>query len=154
MATVSGITGTSGTSGSSQTSQTSQTSQSGKSSATAQASVDYNTFLKLLLAQLKNQDPTKPMDSTEYMSQLASFSNVEQGMKMNTKLDDLLTRQSLTQAENLIGKSVSNADGTVTGVVKSVKVTASGATATLTNGKTLVMGEGVSISATPASASS
>ncbi|MFM9726260.1 flagellar hook capping FlgD N-terminal domain-containing protein, partial [Streptomyces scabiei] len=76
----------------------------------AAASLDYSTFLNLLLAQLKNQDPTKPMDSTEYMSQLASFSNVEQTIKTNAKLDSMLTTQSLSQAENLIGKTVSNSD--------------------------------------------
>ena len=42
------------------------------------ASVDYNGFLRLLIAQMKNQDPTKPMDSAQFMAQLASFSNVEQ----------------------------------------------------------------------------
>ena len=47
------------------------------------ASVDYNAFLQLLIAQMKNQDPTKPMDSAQLMSQLASFSNVEQGIKIN-----------------------------------------------------------------------
>lgn len=112
----------------------------------AAASLDYNTFLQLLLAQLKNQDPTKPMDSTEYMSQLASFSNVEQSIKMNTKLDDMLTNQQLSQAENLIGKTITNDDGSITGKVVSVKVTSDGATATLENGKTLSLGEGVTVS--------
>lgn len=112
----------------------------------ASASLDYNTFLQLLLAQLKNQDPTKPMDSTEYMSQLASFSNVEQSIKMNNKLDDLLTNQQLSQAENLIGKTISNDDASIKGKVVSVKVTSDGATATLENGKTLSLGEGVTVS--------
>ena len=53
----------------------------------AAASIDYNAFLRLLIAQMKNQDPTKPMDLAQFMAQLASFSNVEQGIKMNQKLD-------------------------------------------------------------------
>ena len=45
--------------------------------------VDYQSFLKLLMAQMKNQDPTKPMESTEYVAQLATFSQVEQSVQMN-----------------------------------------------------------------------
>lgn len=121
-----------------------QTSKS--ASDAASASLDYNTFLQLLLAQLKNQDPTKPMDSTEYMSQLASFSNVEQSIKMNNKLDEMLTLQSLTQAENLIGKNVENSDASIKGKVTSVKFTSEGPVATLDSGKTLNLGQIITIS--------
>lgn len=136
---VAAVSGTNGT-----TTNNSTATQAAK--AAKDASLDYNSFLTLLLAQLKNQDPTKPMDSTEYMSQLASFSNVEQSIKMNTKLDDMLTNQQLSQAENLIGKTITNDDGSITGKVVSVKVTSDGATATLENGKTLSLGEGVTVS--------
>jgi flagellar basal-body rod modification protein FlgD len=129
------------------TSSTSNTSSSTTTDA-ATAALDYNSFLTLLLAQLKNQDPTKPMDSTEYMSQLASFSNVEQSIKMNSKLDELLTTQSLTQAESLIGKTITNSDSTVTGTVESVRVTSSGSVATLTSGETVDIGAGITISGT------
>jgi flagellar basal-body rod modification protein FlgD len=115
-------------------------------SAADAASLDYNTFLKLLLAQLKNQDPTKPMDSTEYMSQLASFSNVEQSIKTNSKLDSLLTTQALSQAESLIGRTLTSADGTVTGEVVSVTVTSDSSVATLKSGQTITMGAGVTVS--------
>ncbi len=135
------ISQTSGLSGSGQTSSSSSTSADAKT-----ASLDYSTFLKLLLAQLKNQDPTKPMDSTEYMSQLASFSNVEQAIKTNTKLDSLLTAHSLSQAENLIGRTLANADNSVSGVVVSVNVTSTGSVATLDNGKTITLGDGVTVS--------
>ena len=135
------ISQTSGLSGSGQTSSSSSTSADAKT-----ASLDYSTFLKLLLAQLKNQDPTKPMDSTEYMSQLASFSNVEQAIKTNTKLDSLLTAHSLSQAENLIGRTLANADNSVSGVVLSVNVTSTGSVATLDNGKTITLGDGVTVS--------
>ncbi len=75
------------------------------------ATVDYDAFLKLLVAQLKNQDPTNPTDSAEFMAQLASFSNVEQSVKANTKLDSLITSLALTQADGLIGKTVTSSDG-------------------------------------------
>ena len=71
-------------------------------SATAQAAtVDYNSFLKLLVQEMKNQDPTSPTDPTQYLGQLASFSNVEQAIQTNSKLDTLLTTSSLTQAETV-----------------------------------------------------
>jgi len=50
------------------------------------ASSDFTTFLKLLTAQLKNQDPLKPLDSTQFVAQLASFSSVEQQVKTNDAL--------------------------------------------------------------------
>jgi flagellar basal-body rod modification protein FlgD len=70
--------------------------------------VDYTEFLQLLVAELKNQDPTSPTDPTQYMSQLASFSTVEQQVQTNATLDALLS----AQASNIIGKTVKSADGT------------------------------------------
>ena len=110
-----------------------------------QASLDYGAFLQLLVAQMQNQDPLNPTDATEQLSQLASFSNVEQGIKMNQKLESMLTVSSLTQADAVIGRTLTSADGTVTGVVKSVKVTDSGAVATLVSGKTVDLGAGIKI---------
>ena len=69
---------------------------------------------------MKNQDPTSPSDPTQYLSQLASFSNVEQAVQTNSKLDTLLTTSSLTQAESVLGKTVSSADGSLSGKVTSV----------------------------------
>lgn len=45
---------------------------------------DEKIFLQLLVAQIKNQDPTKPVDSTQFMTQLAQFSNLEQMISLNT----------------------------------------------------------------------
>lgn len=128
------------------TSAQSSTGTSSVSSASKSNMVDYNTFLQLLLAQLKNQDPTKPMDSTEYMSQLASFSQVEQQTNTNSKLDALISSMSLTQAESYIGRTVANSDGSITGKVVSVNISSSGSVATLDNGKTLTLGEGITVS--------
>lgn len=121
---------------------------SGTSSASSDTpTLDYDAFLKLLLAQMQNQDPLNPMDSTEYVSQLASFSNVEQGLKMNAKLDQLLTVSNMSQAESLIGYTITSADGSMTGTVASVKVDSSGATALLTNGKEVTIEPGIEIGA-------
>jgi flagellar basal-body rod modification protein FlgD len=51
------------------------------------ATSDFQTFLQLLTAQLRNQDPLKPMESTEFVAQLASFSAVEQQVRTNDRLD-------------------------------------------------------------------
>lgn len=68
---------------------------------------DFETFLKLLTAQLKNQDPSKPLDSTEFVSQLASFSAVEQQINTNKKLDSLIS-SSLNSGDlvNWVGAKV------------------------------------------------
>ena len=51
---------------------------------------DFETFLQLLTTQMQNQDPQDPLDSTQFVSQLASFSAVEQQIATNTKLDALI----------------------------------------------------------------
>jgi flagellar basal-body rod modification protein FlgD len=71
--------------------------------------LDKNAFLKLLVAQMKNQDPLKPMDNTEFVAQLAQFSNLEQVMGINTRLDTLTAQgQGLqnTEVAGLVGKTV------------------------------------------------
>ena len=70
------------------------------------ASADYSMFLKLLTTQMQNQDPLKPMDSTEYTQQLAQFSQVEQTIQQTSKLNDILaqlTTQNMAQASGFIG---------------------------------------------------
>ena len=126
---------------------TSSTTTTGTQAASAQSSatVDYDAFLRLLIAQLKNQDPTKPTDSAQYISQLASFSNVEQGVKLNAKLDALMTSANLTQAEAMIGRTVLSADGTISGQVVAVRVTSDGPMALLDNGSEILVGAGITI---------
>lgn len=116
---------------------------------TTSASLNYDSFLKLLTAQMKFQDPTKPMDATQFVAQLASFSNVEQAIKTNNKLDALLISQALTQVDGLIGKTVTSMDGNITGVVKEVHIYANGTVVALDSGKELLLDAGVKISATP-----
>src|SRR5262245_9392547 len=97
----------------------------------AAAAVDYNAFLQLLIAQMKNQDPTKPMDSQQFIAQLASFSNVEQTIKMNQKLESMMTSMALSQADGVIGRTVTSADGTISGTVAAMRVVDGGAVAIL-----------------------
>ncbi len=55
----------------------------------AVAEADFETFLSLLTAQMRNQDPLKPLESTEFVAQLASFSAVEQQIRSNERLDEI-----------------------------------------------------------------
>jgi flagellar basal-body rod modification protein FlgD len=114
-------------------------------SAAASASIDYDAFLRLLIAQIKNQDPTKPMDSAQLMAQLASFSNVEQSIKINQKLDSLMTSTALSQIESLVGRTVISSDGTVSGTVMAVRVISGGTVAILENGTEVLLEPGVII---------
>lgn len=107
--------------------------------------LDYDTFLTLLVQQMKNQDPTNPMDATDQIAQLATFSQVEQTIKTNKNLELLLQSSNLTQAGSIIGRTLTNADNTLSGVVEEVKVTSSGLTAVLTTGEELAVTAGVSI---------
>ena len=113
--------------------------------AQSSSSVDYDAFLKLLVAQMKNQDPTAPMDSSEYIAQLASFSNVEQSVKANARLDALLAAQALAQADGIIGRTVTSEDGTITGEVTALRVISGGAVAILADGQELLLGPGVTV---------
>ncbi len=74
---------------------------------TAQQSVslasDFTQFLTLLTTQLQNQDPLSPLDSNEFTNQLVQFSQVEQGINTNTKLDDLLSLQLNGAATSALG---------------------------------------------------
>ena len=132
------------------TSATDTTSKSSNSTTTTSSnSVDYNTFLQLLVAEMKYQDPTNPMDTAQYMSQFAQLSTVEQAMQTNSKLDALLSSQSLSQANGLIGKTVSFTDSTgatFTGKVASISINSSGSIATLQGGTKVAVGPGLTIS--------
>ena len=115
------------------------------STASATQSLNYNDFLTLLMAEMKNQDPTQPMDPAQMVSQLATVSEVGQAVQTNTNLASLLTATSLTQAEQLVGQTITSSDGSTSGQVASVSVTSTGAVATLTNGATVSLANGATI---------
>ena len=114
--------------------------------ASSAASVDYNAFLQLLVAEIENQDPTEPMKSSDFVAQLATFSQVEQSIMTNTKLEQILTLSAVSRADGLIGRTVTSSDGTTTGEVKSILLTQGGAKAILTDGKEVQLDAGVLIS--------
>jgi flagellar basal-body rod modification protein FlgD len=85
------------TASSSSTSSSSSASDS-SSSALSSLTSNYSDFLTLLTTQLQNQDPSSPMDSSQFTSELVQFSGVEQQINTNSNLSQLI---SLTQAGNI-----------------------------------------------------
>ncbi|MGD0152394.1 MAG: flagellar hook capping FlgD N-terminal domain-containing protein [Thermacetogeniaceae bacterium] len=84
---------------------------------TASGQMGEDDFLKLLVAQIKNQDPMSPVDNATYMAQLAQFSSLDQLTNLNSSMGSLVTLQqnsadnnSLLFAVNMLGKNVEATD--------------------------------------------
>lgn len=76
---------------------------------TDQAALGQNAFMKLLLTQLQNQDPTSPQADGEFLAQLAQFSQLEQLQAMNKKLDTIATVFSLVNTTATTESSTTSA---------------------------------------------
>lgn len=77
---------------------------------------NFDSFLTLLTAQLKNQDPLSPMDSTQFTTQLVQFTGVEQAIRQNQSLETLISLQkdsSAASAVDYLGKTVKTDGGKV-----------------------------------------
>lgn len=89
-----------------------QTATGGSGSAAGAAgsnSLGQTQFMDLMLAQLKNQSPLNPQDSTQFLSQLAQFSSLEQMQNLNKSVNDFATQYRSTQAlqaSAMVGRSV------------------------------------------------
>ena len=73
--------------------------------------LDKDDFLLIMIEQLKNQDPTSPMDSDKFMSQMAQFTTMEQLVNLNQGFTDMMRLQQINNASALIGKQVSLTTG-------------------------------------------
>ncbi len=100
-----------------------------------------DAFLKLLVAQLRNQDPLNPQDNHEFVAQLAQFSSLEQSMGMNDRLDALMLQTAglaNSQVVSLVGKtatvkgSIVSIDGTGVGAPVAFKQDAASASTVVT----------------------
>ncbi len=85
------------------------------SSAINAASSIQTDYMKLLVAQLQNQNPLEPMSNNEMASQLAMFSQLEQLESMNTNFAKVLTTAERTYAHSLIGRDIEFIGETETG---------------------------------------
>ena len=77
-----------------------------QSTATAKNVLDKNAFLKILMAQLSNQDPLSTQDNSQYIAQMAQFSALEESQNTNTSLEKMLVSQRVTEGSMMIGKEV------------------------------------------------
>jgi flagellar basal-body rod modification protein FlgD len=91
-------------------------------------------FLQLMMLQLKNQDPLNPSDPTQYLSELANFSTLEQETNIAASSQQSATEQSTAAALGLLGHTVSYTDSsgaTQSGAVTKIDFTSSGPTLTI-----------------------
>jgi flagellar basal-body rod modification protein FlgD len=124
------------------------TTQPAKTAASSQVEnqLGPDAFLKLLTTELQNQDPTKPMDDTQSVSQLAQFSALQAQTTLSTQFSSFQSNFGVMQSAALIGRDVTvnttdgNAGSTLTGKVTSINVQDGKPyfTMTGTNGKPVV----------------
>lgn len=97
-------------------------------SASAALSADFDTFITLLTSQVTNQDPLSPLDSTQFVDQLATFSGLEQQIASNAHLESIVTllQSSLGQGGDLLQKTVTASSITANGAFNERAVVASG----------------------------
>jgi flagellar basal-body rod modification protein FlgD len=92
---------------------TPSSSSTSTTAASSTTDVTKNEFLQLLVAQIQNQDPLNPADSTQFLTQLAQFQTLEQSMNMGTDLSAI--RSDL---DALVGASTDATTGTTTGTTQ------------------------------------
>lgn len=119
----------------------------GESNSSDAVALDPGMFLKLLVAEIKNQDPTKPMDSAALVQQLASFSQVQLSAETNSRLTTMLETLSIGQSAAVVGRGLIAEDGTDLGTVEAVRYTSEGLMARLGDGREVLLGQGVTIRA-------
>ena len=109
--------------------------------------LDFQTLLQIILAELTYQDPLKPVDNFEFVSQLGQFAQLQQSQTLNDTVSQMLAAQGVSQATSLLGKTIdlSTNGTTVSGQVNAVSFTSGQPTVTITttDGQTV---SGISIS--------
>jgi flagellar hook assembly protein FlgD len=109
------------------TNSTSQDSSSSSSSTAGNAinDIDMNTFLKLMITELQQQDPLNPMDNKDMLNQIAQIRAVGASDQLTKTLNSVLLGQNITSATNLLGADISalTDDGqAITGIVNRVAI--------------------------------
>lgn len=97
---------------------------SSASSATSAFGLDFQSLLSIILTQLTYQDPLKPMDNYQFVSQLGQFAQLQQSQTLNDQITNMLAAQSVLQATGLLGHTVDVNSGQtpVSGTVQAVSL--------------------------------
>jgi flagellar basal-body rod modification protein FlgD len=82
--------------------------------------LDFQSLLQIILTQLTYQDPLKPVDNFQFVSQLAQFSQLQQSQTLNDQITSLLSAQAANQATGLLGRIVDLSGSTVSGTVTAI----------------------------------
>ncbi len=104
-----------------------------------------DAFFKLLITQLQNQDPLKPMDDKEFISQMAQFSSLEQMQGLNQQMSKFINLKAAADGASLIGKKVASiitSDGqeeTISGIVEKIEFSDGDTLVVLDNGTKINM---------------
>ena len=122
--------------------------------ATGAKSLDVDDFLKLLTVQFTSQDPMKPMEDTQFISQMASFTSLEQMQTLNKDFAAFSQSQSISSASNYLGKQVTVADATTdtgiaSGIVSGITVDATTGPLLTVNGKSYPLKTVKTVALTP-----
>ena len=119
------------TSAASATSGSTGTSSSSSAYTDRMQSIGVQDFTKMLVAELKNQDPMEPMKNSDMLQQISQIRAISSSDQLSTTLQSVLLGQNVATAGNLIGRSVTGLDGNgarVTGTVNSVSIANGAAT--------------------------
>ena len=124
------------------------------------SAVSTDDFMKLFVTQLQYQNPLEPQDSSEFLSQLAQFSTLEQSQQQTQYLSDMssmdaasLQVDQLSMASTFIGKTITyipegedgSSDNTLTGVVEGVKLEKDGSVSFIINGESVPLANFVEV---------
>ena len=112
---------------------------------TGKKTLDVDDFLKLLTVQFTSQDPMKPMEDTQFISQMASFTSLEQMQTLNKDFSAFSKAQGLSTASSYLGRQVtvtdaSAASGAVSGIVSGISVDATAGPLLTIAGKSYPLG--------------
>jgi flagellar basal-body rod modification protein FlgD len=113
-------------------------------------------FIKMMVTQLQNQDPTKPTDNAQLLAQMSQIGQLQSNTTLTEGIKGMVLQNQIGSAGNLIGKSVEGLDdndATVRGIVNSVSVVGDKVSLDLDNGKQLSLGKVSSIAAASAATS-